>query len=161
MTQCLAVLRAEVLYTELLRADPGAVRAGRRGWLDWSMQGAERGATFRVEFEVRANAVWRFGRVFLRCPRCGRLACRVYLPNVNTGLACRRCWGLTYESRQQRNYRAGSRSRGVLGIILSPLAYAMCRAEDSRRERAQAAARRYAQRHRLLEKQVAKRTCEG
>ena len=145
VTQCLAVLAAENVYTDLLRGDASKVRPGGRGTLEWKPAGHS--PPLSVEFELRANAVWRFGRPFLRCPRCGRLATRIYQPCANTGLACRRCWGLTYESRQQRNYKAGN-SRW--GMILSPLTYAMCRAEDARQARAEAAAKRYAERREIL-----------
>ena len=145
VSECRAVLKAEEIYTDLLRDDSSRVRPGGRGTVEWTLSGHS--APLSVKFELRANSVWRFGRLFLSCPRCGRLATRIYLPSEDSGLACRRCWGLSYESRQQRNYRAGS---SPWGVILSPLTYAMCRAEDARQARAEAAAKRYAERRGIL-----------
>jgi hypothetical protein len=145
VTEC-ALLTAEDFYTRLLRDSPREVRPGRHGSLTWTLAGSY---PISVAFQIRANAVWRFGRVFFICPSCGRLATRIYVPKLLAGAACRRCWGLTYESRQQRNYKAGS-SRW--GVILSPLPYAMCRAEDAREARAEAAAKRCAERREILKR---------
>lgn len=60
--------------------------------------------TVRVLFDVRPNAVWRHGRVFLRCPGCGRRCTRVYRSASMPVVRCRRCLGLVYGS-QVRNYR--------------------------------------------------------
>ena len=92
VTECSAVLQAESLYTELLRNGPEHVRPGRRCALNWTLPGRQ----VSIEVEVVANAVWRFGRVFLRCPKCGRRATRIYVPASDTSPACRLCWGLTY-----------------------------------------------------------------
>jgi hypothetical protein len=108
VTECWAVLEAESVYTELLRGGPEHVRPGRRCALAWTLPGRQ----FSIEVEVAANAVWRFGRVFLRCPKCSRLATRIYVPASDTSPACRRCWGLTYQSRQRRNYKDTGRLAG-------------------------------------------------
>lgn len=145
VTQCWAVLKAEDVYTGLLRANASRTRPGERGWCDWELSGRE---PIRVAWELRPNAVWRFGRVFLTCPRCQGRATRIYLPTGQAAAACRRCWGLSYTSRQERNYKAG-RSH-TWGVLLSPLTYAMCRAEDACQARAEAAASRYAERRAIL-----------
>lgn len=96
--------------------------------------------------------MWRYGRVFLCCPRCARAATRLYVPAENMRPACRRCWGLTYRSTQERTYRASwSRSYGAL---FSPLVYAMLRADDAREERAAAAEKRYAERRKILKRMM-------
>lgn len=108
MTQCWAVLRAEDVYTRLLRDDPSKVAPGRRGTLEWTLDDGSRSASVAIGFELRANAVWRFGRVFLTCPRCRGLATRIYVPTSDAWAACRRWWALTYESRRE-NYKSSSR----------------------------------------------------
>src|SRR5262249_47610026 len=35
-----------------------------------------------IDWEVRANAVWRFGRVFLRCPQCAQAGHTDLCPDV-------------------------------------------------------------------------------
>jgi hypothetical protein len=145
VTQCWAVLRAEDVYTGLLRTASGRTQPGERGEVAWSPDGKREPVS--VSWELQANAVWRFGRLFLRCPRCQRRATRVYVPTEHAFAACRRCWGLTYESRQERSYKPG---RSRWGLILSPLAYALCRANDARQARAAAAAKRHAERREIL-----------
>jgi hypothetical protein len=93
------VLGAETAY-DFVICD-AASRARACGELTWRV--GER--IHSVQWELRANAVWRFGRVFFRCVVCGRLAARLYLPGADARTAaCRRCYGLSYESRQA-NYR--------------------------------------------------------
>jgi hypothetical protein len=106
VTQCWATLTAEGVYTGLLRDDATRARAGARGTVEWTVRsrsGCSR--SFPADWELRANAVWRHGRLFFRCPRCTRLATRLYVPCEDSGAACRRCWGLTYESRRE-NYKS-------------------------------------------------------
>ena len=98
-----------------------------------------------VAWELRENAVWRFGRAFLRCPRCERLATRIYVPSEAAWAACRRCWGRTYESRQQCNYNTGS---SLLSLNFGPVAYWYTL--DARRKRAEASEERYAERRKIL-----------
>jgi hypothetical protein len=147
VTRCLALL-AEDAYTELLRDSAARARPGASGSVTWTVRNrAGRSASFAIDWELRPNAVWRHGRLFFRCPRCTRLATRLYVPCDDTGAACRRCWGLTYESRQERNYRP---SRSRYGPLLSPRMYALCRADDARQARAAASKRRYAERREIL-----------
>ena len=105
VTQCWAALAAETVYTSLnlIRESEDLIRPGDRGSLTWNLPGR----SVSLDWELRANAVWRFGRAFLRCPKCSRLATRIYVPTSEAWAACRRCWGLTYESRQERNYKSG------------------------------------------------------
>ena len=147
VSQCWATLRAEDVYTGLLRDDSKRARPGARGVLSWTLSAEH---TVEVAWELRANAVWRFGRVFLTCPACNRRATRIYIPGENFPARCRRCFGLTYESRQERNDKVG-RSR-TWGVLFSPLTYAMCRAEDAREARAEASSKRYAERREILKR---------
>jgi hypothetical protein len=104
-----------------------------------------------IEFELRPNAIWRFGRVFFTCPRCSRRAARIYVPARGFASACRRCWGLTYESRQGRSYKPRGSLLGFLTYAMSAQVLTL----TAREQRAEAAARRYAERRGLLKKQAA------
>jgi hypothetical protein len=154
VTRCWATLKAESVYTGLLRDNPArmtaraGVRSPARGSLEWKLPG--RPGEW-VEWELRPNAVWRFGRLFLRCPKCSRPATRIYVPAEDAEAACRRCWGLTYESRQERNYKAGRSPLAAIGI--SPIGLAYSLAETARVLRAEAAAKRYAERREILKRQ--------
>jgi hypothetical protein len=144
--QCFATLRAEDLYTRLIRDNRAKARPGAQGSLEWSLPGR----SLSCDWELRHNFVWRFGRLFLKCPRCDRRATRMYVPAADAGAACRRCWGLTYESQQRRTYRAGPG-------LFSPLTYAWCRADDAREARAAAAAKRYAERREIFGRTMPRR----
>jgi hypothetical protein len=137
-------LRAEDFYTELLRHDWRRAKPGAR--LSLTLTVADRAEPRTAALELRPNAVWRFGRAFFRCPACDRLSTRLYLPTVEAPLRCRRCWGLSYESRQLRGYSLRSR----WGPLLSPRAGALVRADDARIARAEAAAKRRAERREIL-----------
>jgi hypothetical protein len=100
-----------------------------------------------VAFEVRANAVWRCGRLFLRCPCSGHRATRIYLPTANSWPACRCCCGLTYESRQHANYKdAGPR---WLGGLSTHRDMAYCQTDGERERRREASVKRWAERKAL------------
>jgi hypothetical protein len=99
-SECLAALTAETVFECLLRDAPRTMRAGARGELSWRVSGR----ILSMQWELRANNVWRPARPFLRCPLCARLVTRVFLPRADAAAGCRLCWGLTYESRQS-NYR--------------------------------------------------------
>ena len=73
----------------------------------WHVLKAENlgGRKAETHWEIVQNAVWRRGRVFLRCPRCSGRCTRLYLPLETSWLACRKCWGLTYPSRALQNYK--------------------------------------------------------
>jgi hypothetical protein len=144
VTQCLAVLTAENAYTGLMRDDFAKMRPGVRGSLDWVL-GA---CGFSINWELRPNSVWRFGRLFLRCPKCDRLATRIYVPTAESWAACRRCWGLTYESRQHRNYKSDSFARKV-GLDSLARWYTA----GARERRAEASEVRYAERRQILRRE--------
>lgn len=133
VTECWYTLRAEVLYTELLESHPSC-GPGLAGSADLTI--AARKLSFG--WELRPNAVWGRGRLFLTCARCRRHATRLYLPREDSWLACRRCWGLTYESRQHRNYKDRCTRLGALlgGVTMRQLAY--LDAERAREERHEA-----------------------
>ncbi len=93
--ECLAMLKAESVYTVILQTHPGDIGPGLHGSVAWTVGEA----THIVACLVRPNAVWRHGRVFLTCPKCGGRVTRLYVPTTTASPACRRCWGLTYTSR--------------------------------------------------------------
>jgi hypothetical protein len=146
--ECWASVRAEDLYSGILRDDPARVAPGARGSAVLSIKGREFGLTF----EVRQNAVWRAGRVFLVCPRCSRRCTRLYVPTETAWLACRRCWGLTYLSRTQHNYKDSQWGRGqfarVFGITQRAWSYGLT--DEARQTRREASRRRWAARRRYL-----------
>jgi len=99
-TEVYATLTAEFAYDRLLRDARVSLRVYAHGDLLWRVNSR----TFDVGWQVRPNRVWKFGRVFLICPTCRRPATRLYMPTSDAPASCRRCWGLSYESRQY-NYR--------------------------------------------------------
>jgi hypothetical protein len=109
VSECSFVLRSEDLYTALLRSNAAAVKPGALGTLTYHFSGR----TVSASWEVRQNAVWRRGRVFLGCPRCSQRCTRLYMPLPTSWLACRRCWGLTYNSRTLQNYKDSLWGRGM------------------------------------------------
>lgn len=96
VSECSTVIRAENCYRELLfagisvDADCEVVSAGPCG------------ARYRAT--SLPNGLWRGGRIFLICDGCGRRSTRLYAPAAGHQLRCRRCWGLTYESRAVWSY---------------------------------------------------------
>jgi hypothetical protein len=139
-------MTAEWVYTALMREGVDKMLSGARGSATWKV----RRRVFSFGWELRPNSVWRFGRLFLRCGRCDRLATRLYVPTKNAWPGCRRCWGLSYESRQQRNYKpTGSGFLAALGWSHRDAALSETL---ERRTRRAAAAKRYAQRRRILKR---------
>jgi hypothetical protein len=131
VTECWGVLRAEELYTGLLVENASAVRPGSRGTATYNLEGRD----VTAKWEIRQNAVWRRGRVFFACPRCGQRCTRLYLPLADSWLACHRCWGLTYNSRTIQNYKDSLWSRGVFARMfgtthLRMRAYVLRKASD-------------------------------
>jgi hypothetical protein len=100
--ECWATLRAEDVYTAVLQANESATKAGAQGTVIWTVEG---GRDVHANWEIRANAVWRRGRMFLDCRHCGKRCTRLYLPLEDSSPRCRRCWGLTYASRTLQNYK--------------------------------------------------------
>jgi len=109
VTECWSMMRAEDVYTALLRDDAAKVRSGARGSATYRLKGRD----ITADWEVRPNAVWRLGRVFLECPRCRRRTTRLYSPLEDSWLACRRCWGLTYNSKALLSYKNSLWGRGA------------------------------------------------
>ena len=144
-TECWATLLVEDCYTALLRDDAAVVRPGASGELLWSLPGR----TIAVTWEIRPNAVWRRGRVFLHCSQCGSRCTRLYVPTATSWAACRRCWGLTYQSRTQNNYKdSGGGAFGLVGMGHRFMAHIQTeRARDRRRE---ASVERWAERRDIL-----------
>jgi len=109
-TECWTLLRAEDCYTALLKDNAAAVKPGAKGTATYTV--GKRALT--ANWEIRPNAVWRRGRVFLRCSQCRLLCTRLYMPLAESWLACRRCWGLTYASRTLQNYKDSLWGRGAI-----------------------------------------------
>lgn len=129
-------LAAEMVYEKPI-CEGRAFGPGWRAGGTWKPhKDSER--SWEIKMEVLANAVWRRGRLFLRCPHCERRAARLYVPVVNLEPRCRRCWGLSYES-QAWSYKATGYLR-----FLGSVAYVTT---SVRREQRQLSAReRYAAR---------------
>ena len=144
VTECWAVLRAEELYTALLRDDAKAVAPGARGTVTYTPEGH----SVTAIWEVRPNAVWRRGRVFLTCPRCSCRCSRLYLPRSDSWLACRQCWGLTYGSRTLRNYKPSLWGRGRFAAMFGTTQRDMAvdQAQTARHERHARSAERWRER---------------
>ena len=100
-TECAGILAAEMLYHALV-CDSVPLRPGWSASLSCTVGAVE---FSNIRAEVISNAVWRRGRLFLRCPACDRRATRLYVPIVNREHKCRRCWGLSYPS-QEWSYRS-------------------------------------------------------
>jgi hypothetical protein len=149
VAECWTVIRAEDVYTGLLRDNASAVRPGARGTATYTFQGCE----VTASWEVRQNAVWRRGRVFLACPRCGQRCCRLYLPLKDSWLACRMCWGLTYASRTLQNYKDSLYGRGVFARMFgtSQREWASVNTYEARKRRREAARKRWEERRRWLQ----------
>ena len=145
VTRADAVLKAEDLYTGLLRRDVSRVFPGASGRVGWSAAGRE----FETDWEIRENAVWRFGRVFLQCSLCERLATRIYWFRGGSTPACRRCWGLTYECRQERNYK-GSRVGFLASVGMDRRGLSHWFTDTAREGRFQRSQERYAERRAIL-----------
>lgn len=121
------VVRAEELYTTLLReaAKGHRIGPGSAGTANYLLCGH----SLTASWEIRANPIWRFGRVFFRCARCGRLCSRLYLPLADLDLRCRRCYGLSYASRTLQNYKdslwGNRRFAAIFGTTQRDWAYLM------------------------------------
>jgi hypothetical protein len=87
------------------------------------MSGRVNSRTFDVGWRVRPNCIWKYGRVFLVCGTCGRLATRLYVPTPAASAACRTCWGLTFESRTLYNYKDVGVLKEELGLTARNLAW--------------------------------------
>lgn len=130
-------IRAERVYHQALCAGE-PLKPGDQLTLIWRPQDS---AAWESRAELVSNAVWRHGRLFLRCLACARRATRLYVPIAGLEPRCRRCWGLTYECRSW-SYKAS-----VWVAFLGPVAYATT--DERRRERRKASQQRYAERRSL------------
>lgn len=108
VNECPLVVRAEDVYTGLIKDNAAALRPGARGDATYRVHGRD----YSIGWEVRPNAVWRRGRVFLVCPRCHHRCTRAYAPLLDLSLACRRCWGLSHISKSLFCYSDGVWGRG-------------------------------------------------
>jgi hypothetical protein len=135
--ECWAVVKAEDVYDQLLDEQLPALQSGATGVIKAPTGRYCGHRDISVAWEVRANALWRFGRVFLRCPRCRQRVTRIYLPVSSSEPACRTCYGLTYESRQRLNYKA----RGFFGLLSWSDASRFITLGEQRRRRRAARAR--------------------
>lgn len=106
---------AERLYDKLIRqaARGHPVGPGSHGLATYRLHGRMR----TVNWEVRPNAVWRFGRVFFRCPHCSQRCSRLYLPLPECEFRCRKCYGLSYASQTLQNYKDSIWGRGPFAVI--------------------------------------------
>ena len=146
--QCLA-LRAElVCHQALCEGEP--LQPGSRLTLIWRPSESD---SWEIEAEPISNAVWRNGRLFLRCPGCGLRATRLYVPLRGLEPRCRRCWGLSCASRSW-SYKA-------VGwfAFLGPIAYATT--EERRRRRREALGSELNVARLLLTSKGVHRTCVG
>ena len=110
--ECEAAFCAETLYALFIRTDVTAIPA--TGTLFHRYAGRELATSWRRT----DNVVWRYGRVFLICPRCRERRTRLYVPVVGAAAACRSCWGLTYASRTQYNHKDSPVGRGLVARLL-------------------------------------------
>ncbi len=108
-SECWATIRAEDTYTAVAASKLPAGASGTRAKVTWTI-----GARHLMgECELVPNPIWRAGRLFLICPRCAHRCTRLYLPLESSWLACRQCWGLTYDSRAISNYKDSLWGRGA------------------------------------------------
>jgi hypothetical protein len=142
VNECFSVLSAETVYTEMLRSGPQRVPPGGVGTVTYTLERGE----YTASFEIRQNAVWRYGRVFLRCCRCGERCTRLYLPLETSQLACRKCWGLSYASRTLSNYKDSLWGRGWIARMFGTTQrdWAYERTGDRRQARRKASIERWA-----------------
>ena len=141
-------LAAELVYHRKILEGSDFGR-GVRVTIRWRPDGSSE--TWVIDAEVRPNAVWKRGRLFLRCPTCQRRATRVYVPVPDQEPRCRRCWGLSYQS-QTWTYKTS----GFLAAVLGPEAAAALGSAAAattrirRKERRDAARARYTERRSFL-----------
>lgn len=145
VTQCAFMMTAEAVYDQALREGKVLV-PGDRLRLSWSP--LDGGRTWETVAELRPNAVWRHGRLFLHCPHCGDRATRLYVPMGGLEPRCRSCWGLTYESRQRGNYKDIA-PRGLPAILGTQRDLTQWQTEGRRERRREASAKRWAERKAL------------
>jgi hypothetical protein len=148
-SECVLVIRAEDVYTALLRDAEAPLRPGAAGVVSCL---AATGHGYEADWVIRQNAVWRHGRVFVVCPQCHRQRTRLYVPRHDSPLACRSCWGLTYASRTLQNYKNSLFGRGRLAQLLGTTQreWALMTTLEARKERARRAVERNHERRAIL-----------
>jgi hypothetical protein len=148
VSECYSVLRAEDVYTALLKDGTRLIAPGGRGTATYSLEARQLSA----EWTIRANAVWTCGRVFLICGRCNRNSTRLYVPTQDSWPACRRCWGLTYTSRTLHNYKESIWGRGAFAKAFrtSQRDWSVMATHDTRLEWRRRSRERWNERRRLL-----------
>lgn len=150
--ECQLRIRSEDLYVVLVRQAAKGQRLGPgcAGTSTYKLQGR----TLVANWEVRANSVWRFGRVFFRCCRCSRLCTRLYAPLAESELGCRRCYGLSYVSQTHQNYKDSIWGRGHFANIFGTTQrdWAYMSTNERRSARREAAAERWRKRKRFFRK---------
>lgn len=143
---------AEGVYDKLIQqaAQGHPLGPGSQGTVTYRLQGRLK----TVSWEVRPNAVWKFGRVFFCCPRCSRRCARLYLPLPECDLACRRCYGLSYASKTLQNYKDSiwGRSRLAKMFQTTQRDWAYESTDERRKNRKNASSERRRKRRRYLKK---------
>ncbi len=151
-SECEMQIRSETVYIELLKqaAQGQQLGPGSRGTVTYQWNGRE----LVANWEVLANSVWRFGRVFFRCSRCRRLCTRLYVPLENLDFGCRRCWGLSYASQTLQNYKntLWGRSQFAKMFMTTQRDWSFSMTCERRERRAEAAAERWNKRKKYLKK---------
>ena len=145
VSECYATIRSETLYSALL-LDKERSKAGPNARGSATFHIGDREVT--VAWELRANAVWTHGRLFLKCPRCTGCCTRLYLPLSHSAIACRSCWGLTYNSRTLSNYKDSLWGRGSLARMFatSQRDWAYLTTDEARKARREASRERWRRR---------------
>jgi hypothetical protein len=159
--ECLAILFAESVYTALIKeAAKGEkrLRPGSQGTVAFEIANRRLEATWLV----KANAIWRFGRVFFQCSRCGGLCTRLYLPLADSQLGCRQCYGLSYISRTLQNYKDSIWGRGPFAGLLGTTQrdWAYMTTNERRKERRAKRAERQELRRRFVRRALKVRLAE-
>jgi len=159
-SECQLVVRAEDLYTALIKeaAKGRRLAPGCAGTVGYKFQGR----SVSANWEVRANPLWRFGRVFFRCSRCGELSTRLYLPLPESDFGCRRCWGLSYASKSLQNYKDSIWGRGPFAGLFGTTQrdWAYMTTNESRKARQAKRAQRQELRRRFVRKALKARSAE-
>lgn len=134
VSECSA-LKAEDVYSAIVR-EQAEIGPGAQGRVIWNSGDV----AVIADWEILSNSIWRNGRVFFRCGRCGLRATRLYLPDVPDParlFACRRCLGLSYESQTTHQYRDWiPRGLSLLPFTHREIAYQMSFGERERRRTA-------------------------
>jgi len=151
VTECYGVVRSEDVYAALifdksnLKLQPGAM-----GTAEFRLGEGD----VTIDWELRPNAVWRCGRLFLKCGSCCHRCTRLYKPLAYLELRCRRCYGLSYKSRALHNYRDSLWGRGPFARVFmtTQKEWSYMATQEARQARRQAAIDRWNQRRSALKR---------